>query len=76
MVRRALTILGLGGALVVSHAGAQTTVSPPRVESAAQPDSSSRLTVVGRTTAAVNYRPREGDTEIDFVGNALLPGAR
>ena len=76
MVRRALTICGLGSALLVSAAGAQTTAAQPRVEAAAQPDSSFRLTVVGRTTAAVNYRPRAGDTEIDFAGTALLPGAR
>jgi outer membrane protein OmpA-like peptidoglycan-associated protein len=35
-----------------------------------------RLTVVGRTTPAVNYRPRRGDTKVDFVGTALLPRAR
>ena len=76
MVRRAITIFGLGSALLVSAAGAQTTAAQPRVEAAAQPDNSFRLTVVGRTTAAVNYRPRAGDTEIDFAGTALLPGAR
>jgi outer membrane protein OmpA-like peptidoglycan-associated protein len=32
--------------------------------------------VVGRTTAAINYRPRRGDTKIDFAGTALLPQAR
>jgi outer membrane protein OmpA-like peptidoglycan-associated protein len=35
-----------------------------------------RVTVVGRTTAAVNYRPRSGDTRIDFAGTALLPMAK
>jgi len=35
-----------------------------------------RVTVVGRTTAAINYRPRSGDTKVDFVGTALLPEAR
>ena len=35
-----------------------------------------RVTVVGRSTAAVNYRPRSGDTKIDFAGTALLPMAR
>lgn len=34
------------------------------------------VTVVGRTTPAINYRPRSGDTQIDFVGTPLLPGAR
>ena len=35
-----------------------------------------RVTVVGRTTAAINYRPRSGETKVDFVGTALLPEAR
>jgi len=35
-----------------------------------------RVTVVGRTTAAINYRPRSGDTKVDFAGTALLPEAR
>jgi outer membrane protein OmpA-like peptidoglycan-associated protein len=34
-----------------------------------------RVTVVGRTTAAVNYRPRSGDTKIDFEGTPLMPMA-
>jgi outer membrane protein OmpA-like peptidoglycan-associated protein len=35
-----------------------------------------RVTVVGRTTAAINYRPRSGDTKVDLVGTALMPEAR
>ena len=35
-----------------------------------------RVTVVGRTTAAINYRPRSGKTKVDFAGTALLPMAR
>jgi hypothetical protein len=34
-----------------------------------------RVTVVGRTTAAINYR-RSGDTKVDLIGTALLPDAR
>jgi outer membrane protein OmpA-like peptidoglycan-associated protein len=34
-----------------------------------------RVTVVGHTTPAVNYRPRKGDTKIDFKGTPLLPFA-
>jgi outer membrane protein OmpA-like peptidoglycan-associated protein len=33
------------------------------------------VTVVGRTTPAINYQ-RRGDTKVDLVGTALLPGAR
>ena len=34
-----------------------------------------RVTVVGRSTPAVNYRYRSGETPIDFRGTALLPRA-
>ena len=34
-----------------------------------------RVTVVGRTTQAINYRPRRGDTKVDFTGTALMPAA-
>ena len=42
----------------------------------ADPQPLYRVTVVGRTTAAINYRPRSGSTKVDLVGTALLPGAR
>jgi hypothetical protein len=32
-----------------------------------------RITVVGHTTPAINYRPRKGDTKVDFTGTALSP---
>jgi outer membrane protein OmpA-like peptidoglycan-associated protein len=35
-----------------------------------------RVVVVGRSTAAINYRPRNGETKIDFAGTALSPRAR
>lgn len=35
-----------------------------------------RVTVVGRTTRAVNYRHRGGSTRVDFAGTPLLPDAR
>ena len=35
-----------------------------------------RITVVERTTTAINYRHRSGSTTIDFKGTELLPGAR
>ncbi|HEV8129819.1 MAG TPA: OmpA family protein [Acidobacteriota bacterium] len=34
------------------------------------------VTVVARTTKAINYRHRSGSTKIDFRGTALLPEAR
>jgi outer membrane protein OmpA-like peptidoglycan-associated protein len=35
-----------------------------------------QVTVVGHTTPAINYRPRKGETRVDFEGTALLPRAR
>ena len=35
-----------------------------------------RVTVVGRTVPAINYRPRSGDTRINLAGTALLPKAK
>src|SRR6266536_1094297 len=35
-----------------------------------------RITIVGHSTPAINYRYRSGDTPIDFEGTALLPRAR
>src|SRR5688572_3863107 len=35
-----------------------------------------RVTVVGRTVPAINYRPRSGETRINFGGTALMPKAK
>jgi outer membrane protein OmpA-like peptidoglycan-associated protein len=35
-----------------------------------------RVTVVGRTTKAINYRHRSGPTEVDFRGTDLMPEAK
>src|SRR5580658_8863892 len=35
-----------------------------------------RVTVVERTTKAINYRHRSGPTELDFRGTDLMPQAR
>src|SRR5215469_12608706 len=35
-----------------------------------------RVTVVSRTTKAINYHHRTGTTHIDFRGTALMPAAR
>ena len=34
------------------------------------------VTVVGRSISAINYRPRNGSTKVDFAGTTLLPEAR
>ena len=73
MYRRFLTLLAVAASVSAGSASAQT----------AQPNGNltiqfqdAQLPAVGRTTAAVNYRPRQGDTKIDFAGTALLPGAK
>src|SRR5580704_14740058 len=35
-----------------------------------------RVTVVARTTKAINYRHRSGSTKIDFRGTPLMPEAK
>src|SRR5215813_2696773 len=57
--------------------------NPTRVEGGAlrpsetgQPMPIFRVTVVSRTTKAVNYHHRSGTTHIDFRGTELMPAAR
>ena len=68
-------LLVLGG-LVSGAALAQTTPNPTQqIGGAAQQGAVPvfRVTVVGHTTPAINYRPRKGDTKVDFSGTALSP---
>ena len=64
--------------------GLITTAALPQTaaESARQPAASSdrgepvfRIVLVGRTLQAINFRPRDGETKIDFVGTPLSPRA-
>jgi outer membrane protein OmpA-like peptidoglycan-associated protein len=75
MVRTALTVFGLSGVLVAGSTQAQTPSAQPKSDLTIQYQGV-QLTPVARTTAAVNYRPRHGDTKIGFAGTALLPGAK
>jgi outer membrane protein OmpA-like peptidoglycan-associated protein len=70
--------LFLAGGLVTSAALAQTRPNPGSQSSAPAQDGPVpvfRVTVVGHTTPAINYRPRKGDTKVDFRGTPLLPFA-
>ena len=63
----------------VLAAQAPQAPNPTRQTGPAQPSSSMpvyRVTVVARTTKAINYRHRSGSTKVDFRGTALLPEAR
>ena len=60
-------------ALLIAGALA-TGVMAPDVTAQDQPVF--RVVVVGRSTPAINYRPRSGETKINFVGTPLSPQAR
>ena len=67
------------GVLVASAAFSQTPAPNPTQGTVTASEAQVplfRVTVVGRTTPAVNYRPRSGDTKIDFEGTPLMPMAR
>jgi len=76
MHKRATAVLFVGGGLLTGLAIAQTPPNPTQhLGATAQqgPVPVFRITVVGHTTPAINYRPRKGDTRVDFVGTALSP---
>jgi hypothetical protein len=78
MHNRSIAIFGLAAGLLASGAIAQTPPNPTQTSVTAQPDRVPvfRVTVVGRTTPAINYRPRRGDTRVDFAGTPLMPRAK
>jgi outer membrane protein OmpA-like peptidoglycan-associated protein len=75
MTARSTVITAALCALLSQHASAQVAASSaqPTTQDTSVPIY--RITVVGRTTAAINYRG-SGDTKVDLSGTALLPDAR
>jgi outer membrane protein OmpA-like peptidoglycan-associated protein len=77
MRKRAVTISFVIANLVTSGAIAQTLPNPSQQLGAPTSQQGQtpifRVTVVGHVTPAINYRPRKGDTKIDFVGTTLMP---
>jgi outer membrane protein OmpA-like peptidoglycan-associated protein len=69
-----ITVLLIG--LLAVPAYAQVATPPAQPSDITTPAPLFRVTVVGRTTAAINYRPRSGKTKVDLVGTPLLPEAR
>ena len=65
----------LATGLLTGVASAQTAPNPTQQQIAPRQDTVPlfRITVIGRTTPAVNYRPRTGATKVDLVGTPLLP---
>ena len=80
MWNQALTLLLAFGFYTAGIAFSQTAPpNPTQQPTAVAADGQTplfRITVVGRTTPAINYRPRSGDTRIDFAGTPLMPQAR
>ncbi|HEY1493619.1 MAG TPA: OmpA family protein [Candidatus Solibacter sp.] len=72
-----LTMLYLAtlGALVAQVPN-PTQKQPPVDANTGQPMPIFRVTVVSRTTKAINYNHRNGSTPIDFRGTELMPAAR
>src|SRR5437588_7092459 len=70
-----LVFLALGSLFAQVPNPTQTQSTQRPVETG-QPMPIFRVTVVSRTTKAVNYHHRTGTTHIDFRGTELMPAAR
>ena len=78
MIRKNVAIWLACGVLTAGVAFSQTAPNPTQKDLGIAQGTVPvfRITVVGRTTPAINYRPRRGETKVDFVGTPLLPRAR
>ena len=78
MYKRTTAALMLVGGLIGTSAFSQTAPNPTQQTVTTQTPSGPvfRVTVVGRSTRAINFRPRSGDTKINFTGTTLSPRAR
>jgi outer membrane protein OmpA-like peptidoglycan-associated protein len=76
-MRHVTTAALLAFALTSASALAQVAPNPTQHSptSPQDPVTIFHITVVGRTTPAINYRPRHDDTPLDFEGTSLLPKA-
>jgi len=70
-----LTALLTIGGLAWAQAPQAPNPAQQSIESGAGPAPLYRITVVARTTKAINYRHRSGSTRIGFQGTALMPAA-
>jgi len=77
MYTRTTAALMMAAGLISTIAVAQPAPNPTQQSTSAVQEQIPvfRVTVVGRTTPAINYRPRKGATKVDFVGTPLLPNA-
>jgi outer membrane protein OmpA-like peptidoglycan-associated protein len=77
-VATALLLTAFIGVFTPGLAFSQAPPNPTQTITAAPGDNIPvfRVTVVGRTVPAINYRPRSGDTRINFGGTTLMPKAK
>src|SRR6266852_1786953 len=68
--------IALGSLLAAQAPQAPNPTLQPNPIQPSNPMPVYRVTVVARTTKAINYRHRSGSTKIDFRGTALMPEAR
>jgi outer membrane protein OmpA-like peptidoglycan-associated protein len=74
--RGVAALIAAVGLVFTGIAFGQSTPNPTQQLGTATPQGPTplfRITVVGHTTPAINYRPRKGDTKVDFTGTALSP---
>ena len=79
MFQRAAAASVLLGVLMMGSASDAQTPPNPTQQTVTTADGQMpvfRVTVVGRSVPAVNYRPRDGDTRINFEGTALMAKAK
>jgi outer membrane protein OmpA-like peptidoglycan-associated protein len=77
MISRVATALVVSG-LLTGSAFSQALPNPNQ-QSVVTPQGEMplfRVTIVGRTIPAINYRPRSGSTRVDFAGTALMAKAK
>ena len=70
MKTASLLVVALGLGIASAEGQVQRTETPPGQVPIY------KVTVVARTTKAINYRHRSGATKVDFRGTALMPQAR
>ena len=75
-MKPAFLLLAASGLLVAQIVPNPTQTRALSPAETGQPVPVFRVTVVSRTTKAINYHHRSGTTKVDFRGTELLPAAR
>src|SRR4051794_28141521 len=73
---KALTLCILSVGTILAQVPNPTQQQSSVMPNTGQPMPIFRVTVVSRTTKAINYHHRTGTTHIDFRGTELMPAAR